>query len=184
MSHSQKNKSRERKQKKIVPEYEVSPQLNILINQLKIKNMRDLIDPEITNDKLDQLLNTIMVESAGKSTLMDIVKNAANDQKIKKKKELTDLKIKVLLDNLANKMCNCRNVEQKDPLNMEPICRSNIFQKRGIDFITYDCGAAPKNKSKYNYGLGPILRPAIRSKSKVVLRRYRKSIKPKKNIIV
>jgi hypothetical protein len=180
MSHSQKNKSRKIKQKKIVPEYEPSPQLNILINQLKITNMRDLIDPEITNDKLDQLLNTIMIESAGKTTLMDIVKNAAKDQKIKKKKELTDLKIKVLLDNLANKMCNCRNVEQKDPLNMEPICRSNIFQKRDIDFITYDCGAAPKNKSKYNYGLGPMLRPAIRSKSKVVLRRHRKSTKLKK----
>jgi hypothetical protein len=168
------------KKNRIVPEYEVSPQLSLLIQQLKITNMRDLIDPEITNDKLDQLLNMIIFESTGKTTLMDIVKNVANDKKIKKKKELLDLKIKVLLDNLANKMCNCRNVEQKDPLNMEPICRSNIFQKRDIDFITYDCGAAPKNKSKYNYGLGPILRPAIRSKSKVVLRRYRKSIKPKK----
>ena len=181
MSNSQKKKSREIKQKKIVPaSFEPSQQLSLLIQQLKITNMRDLIDPEITNDKLDQLLNMIIFESTGKTTLMDIVKNVANDKKIKKKKELLDLKIKVLLDNLANKMCNCRNVEQKDPLNMEPICRSNIFQKRDIDFITYDCGAAPKNKSKYNYGLGPILRPAIRSKSKVVLRHYRKSTKPKK----
>jgi hypothetical protein len=178
MSNSLKKKSRKIKQKKIVPAiFEPSPQLNMLINQLKITNMRDLIEPEITNDELDELLNTI---SAGKTTLMDIVKNTANDKKIKKKKELTDLKIKVLLDNLANKMCNCRKVEQKDPLNMEPICRSNIFQKRSIDFITYDCGAAPKNESKYNYGLGPLLRPAIRSKTKIVLRRYRKSTKPKK----
>ena len=180
MNNSQKNKSRKIKQKKIVSaSFEPSQQLNLLIQQLKITNMRDLIDPEITNDKLDELLNMIMFESRGKTTLMDMVKNVTNDKKMKKK-ELTDLKIKVLLDNLANKMCNCRNVEQKDPLNMEPICRSNIFQKRGIDFITYDCGASPKNKSKYNYGLGPILRPAIRSKSKVVLRRYRKSTKPKK----
>jgi hypothetical protein len=164
----------------IVPEYEVSPQLNMLIDQLGITKTRDLIDPEISNGELDKLLNTIMFESRGKTTLMDMVKVVSKDKKIKKQKELTDLKIKVLLDNLANKMCNCRNVEQKDPLNMEPICRSNIFQKRGIDFITYDCGAAPKNKSKYNYGLGPVLRPAIRSKSKVVLRRYRKSTKPKK----
>jgi hypothetical protein len=180
--NSRKNKSREIKRKKIVPEYEVSPQLNILINQLKITNMRDLIEPEITNEQLDQLLNTIIVESRSKTTLMDMVNVVSKDKKIKKQKELTDLKIKVLLDNLANKMCNCRNVEQKDPVNMEPICRSNIFQKRDIDFITYDCGAAPKNKSKYNYGLGPMLRPAIRSKSKVVLRRYRKSTKPKKII--
>jgi hypothetical protein len=183
MSNSQKNKSRKIKQKNIVTaSFEPSPQLNMLIQQLGITKMRDLIDPKISNDELDQLLNTIMFESRSKITLMDIVKYVSKDKKIKKQNELTNLKIKVLLDNLANKMCNCRNVEQEGSVNMEPICRSNIFQKRDIDFITYDCGAAPKNKSKYNYGLGPILRPAIRSKSKVVLRRYHKSAKPTKKI--
>ena len=176
-----KSKSKPKSKKNIiVHEYKVSPQLNMLIQQLGITKMRDLIDPKISNDELDQLLDTIMFESRSKITLMDIVKYVSKDKKIKKQNELTNLKIKVLLDNLANKMCNCRNVEQEGSVNMEPICRSNIFQKRDIDFITYDCGAAPKNKSKYNYGLGPILRPEMRSKTKVVLRRYRKSTKPKK----
>ena len=184
MKYSLIKQSKPKSKSKEIPiarvSYEVSPQLNMLINQLKITNMRDLIDPEITNDELDKLLHMIMIESRGKQSLMDIVQLVAEDKKIKKQKELTNLKVTVLLDNLANKICKCRNVENvenDDKKNMEPICRSNIFQKRDIDFITYDCGAAPKNKSKYNYGVGPLLRPAIRSKSKVVLRRYRKSIK-------
>ena len=63
----------------IVPEYEPSQQLSWLIQQLKITNMRDLIDPEITNDKLDQLLNMIILHYL---MLLEIAHNILNQDTI------------------------------------------------------------------------------------------------------
>ena len=145
--------------------FEISPQLNLLIRQMGINNMRDVIEPGITNDELDMLLNKIKLDPSKDRYLMEIVNVIVDREKITDKDELINLKIKVLLDNLSKKMCKCvyktKNVG---------LCRSSIFKKRNLDFITYECGDNPKDELLYNYGLGPILKPSVRGNS-IILRR-------------
>lgn len=146
--------------------FEISPQLNLLIKQMGIKNMRDVIEPSISNEELDDLLNKITLEGSKKRYLMEIVNVIVAREGISKRDELINLKIKVLLDNLSKKMCKCYYKTNKKI----GICRSSIFQKRNLDFITFDCGDSQKNELSYNYGLGPLLKPSV-SGNPIILRR-------------
>jgi hypothetical protein len=146
--------------------FEISPQLDLLIKQMGIQNMRDVIEPSISNEELDELLNKITLEGNKNRYLMEIVNVIATSQKITDRDELINLKIKVLLDNLSKKMCKCYYKTNKKI----GICRSSIFQKRNLDFITFDCGETEKNELHYNYGLGPLLKPSV-SGNPIILRR-------------
>lgn len=159
----------------------ISPQLERLSTQLGINNnMRQTIDPEISNEELDILLNNIKIESNKKDTLMVIVDHIIHEKDITDANELLNIKIKVLLDNLAKKLCRCTEKidesEKERPsqkkISSEAVCRSNIFHRRGIDYITHDCGSGDLNVLRYNYKMGPLLRPTLNSNSNILLRRH------------
>lgn len=145
--------------------FEISPQLNLLIKQMGIHDMKDVIEPSITNEELDGLLNSITLEFGKKRYLIEIVNVIVAKYGITNSEELINLKIKVLLDNLSKKMCKCVAKTQNIGL-----CRNSIFKKRNLDFITYDCGDNEKNELSYNYGLGPLLKPSV-SGNQIILRR-------------
>ena len=159
----------------------ISPQLERLSIQLGINgNMRETIDPEISNEELDILLNNIKIESDKKDTLIVIANHIIRENNIIEPNELLNIKIKVLLDNLAKKLCRCTQKigeEQKEgasakKVSSEAVCRSSIFHRRGIDYITHDCGNADLNVERYSYKMGPLLRPALNSRSNILLRRH------------
>ena len=50
--------------------FEISPQLNLLIKQMGIQDMRDVIDTSISNEELDELLNKITLEGSKNRYLM------------------------------------------------------------------------------------------------------------------
>ena len=50
------------------------------------------------------------------------------------------------------------------------LCRSSVFKRRNLDFITFDCGDSQKNELSYNYGLGPLIKPSV-SGNPIILRR-------------
>jgi hypothetical protein len=145
--------------------FEISPQLNRLIRQMGIQNMRDVVEPSITNEELDELLNKITIESYKNRYLMEIVNVIVNKEGIMDRDDLINLKIKVLLDNLSKKMCKC--VAKTKNIGL---CRSSIFKKRNLDFIKYDCGDSEKNELSYDYGIGPLLKPSVTG-NPIILRR-------------
>ena len=164
------------------PSFTISPQLERLCTQLGIThNMRNAVDADITNDELDALLNEIKIESSKKDNLMSIVNHIITSENIEDANQIINIKIKVLLDNLAKKLCRCTGkISDKQTegtsakkISSEAVCRSSIFQKRGIDYITHDCGDAALNPEKYNYKMGPLLRPFLGASSDIILRRYR-----------
>ena len=166
--------------------FSISPQLETLIRQLGIENMRDTIDPEITNEEIDELLNRIEIESGRKKYLIEIVRSILHKDNITSPKEILNIKIQVLLDNLSKKLCRCTektrftegsSLSGKKIVNQEGLCRRSIFQGRNIDYITHDCGEPPEDRTRYKYGMGPILRPYLTSDSKILLRRYNKKDK-------
>lgn len=168
--------------------FSISPQLETLIRQLGIENMRDTIDPEITNEEIDELLNRIEIESGRKKYLMEIVRSILHKDNITKPNEILNIKIQVLLDNLSKKLCRCTEKTRytegasesgKKIVSQEGLCRRSIFQGRNIDYITHDCGEPPEDRMRYKYGMGPILRPYLTSDSKILLRRYNKKDKSK-----
>jgi len=159
----------------------ISPQLERLSTQLGVSgNMRDTVDPEISNEELDILLNNIKIESDKKDALIVIANQIIQDNHIINPTQLINIKIKVLLDNLAKKLCRCTgkiDATEKEgaegkKISSEAICRYNIFHRRGIDYITHDCGDADLNVHRYNYKMGPLLRPAVNSSSNILLRRH------------
>ena len=167
---------------KFKPSFTISPQLQRLCTQLGIThNMRNAVDADITNDELDALLNEIKIESSKKDNLMSIVNSIITSENIEDANQIINIKIKVLLDNLAKKLCRCTGkVGDKQTegtsakkISSEAVCRSSIFQKRGIDYITHDCGDAALNPEKNNYKMGPLLRPFLGPSSDIILRRYR-----------
>ena len=145
--------------------FEISPQLNLLIKQMGIYNMRNVVDPSISNEELDELLNKITLEGSKKRYLIEIVNVIVSREGVSDRDELINLKIKVLLDNLSKKMCKC--VAKTKNIGL---CRSSIFKKRNLDFITYDCGDSEKNELSYDYRLGPLLKPSV-SGNPIILRR-------------
>jgi len=165
---------------KFKPSFTISPQLERLCTQLGIThNMRNAVDADITNDELDALLNEIKIESSKKDNLMSIVNSIITSENIHDANEIINIKIKVLLDNLAKKLCRCTGKISDRPegtsakkISSEAVCRSSIFQKRGIDYVTHDCGDAALNPEKYNYKMGPLLRPFLGASSDIILRRY------------
>jgi len=165
------------------PSFSISPQLETLISQMGIENMRDTIDPEITNEEIDELLNTIEIESGRKKYLMEIVRSILHKDNITSPNDILNIKIQVLLDNLSKKLCRCTEKARfeegatesgKKIVSQEGLCRRSIFQGRNIDYITHDCGEPPEDRMRYKYGLGPLLRPYLSSDSKILLRRYSK----------
>ena len=143
------------------PSFTISPQLERLCTQLGIThNMRNAVDADITNDELDALLNEIKIESSKKDNLMSIVNSIITSENIQDANQIINIKIKVLLDNLAKKLCRCTGkISDKQTegasakkISSEAVCRSSIFQKRGIDYITHDCGDAAIKWDHY-YGL-------------------------------
>ncbi len=143
------------------PSYEISQQLE---NLIKTQGIDLSTATDLSDDDIDFLLNNIRIESKKKETLMSIVKY----HNITDPTELKNLKIKVLLDNLAKKMCRCvRNVQERGLktrcINVEDtkciessanaICRPPIFHNRNIDFYTYSCDKD-----------GPILYPKVDTK--------------------
>jgi len=166
---------------KFKPTFFISTQLERLSEQLGVNsNMRYSVDPDITNEELDTLLNEIKIESDKEDNLITIANQIIREKNITEPNELLNIKIKVLLDNLAKKLCRCTeqiNAKQKESasakrVSAEAICRSSIFEKRGIDYITHDCGDAELSPERYNYKMGPLLKPTVRSPSTIILRRY------------
>jgi hypothetical protein len=152
-----------------------SPQLNMLIKQLHITQLRDLIEPDITNDEVNQLMSVIRLNET--ETLMDVANTIIENNQMTNPDDILNVKISVLLDNLARKLCNCTGYleqeqnEKKLSVNINAACRRRIFLNRNIDFITYDCGETEVNQERFNYGVGPLLKPKLRSKDKYILRR-------------
>ena len=165
--------------------FQISRQLDTLIHQMGIENMRDTIDPEITDAEIDELLGKIEIESGRKKYLMEIVRSIVHENKISDPRQIMNIKIQVLLDNLAKKLCRCtekdRYTEGYNPgdkiRSKEGLCRASVFHGRDIDYITHDCGEPPEDRLRYKYGMGPLLRPAMSSDSKVILRRHNKKDK-------
>jgi len=161
--------------KPIKKSIKISSQLKKLAKQLHVKNARDLVEPDITDDEVDQLLRKIQYNP--QETLMDVAQAMIAKQKKTSEADILHIKIQVLLDNLARKMCNCtiylENAENESAANtnINAACRRRIFLNRNIDFITYDCGDAPKDKDRFNYGQGPLLKPKLHSPTKYTLRR-------------
>lgn len=160
--------------KPIKKSIKISPQLKKLAKQLHVKNARDLVEPDITDEEVDQLLHKIQYNP--QETLMDVAQAMIAKQKKINEADILHIKIQVLLDNLARKMCNCtsylENAEKESATtNINAACRRRIFLNRNIDFITYDCGDAPKDKERFNYGQGPLLKPKLHSATKYTLRR-------------
>jgi len=162
--------------------FNISPQIQTLIQQMGIENMRDTIDPEITNEEIDELLNKIEIESGRKKYLMEIVRSIIHTENITDPSQILNIKIQVLLDNLSKKLCRCTekekytegSVEADKIRSKEALCRHSIFHNRNIDYITHDCGEPPIDRMRYKYGMGPLLRPYLTSDSKILLRRYNK----------
>jgi len=162
--------------------FNISPQLETLIRQMGIENMRDTIDPEITNEEIDELLNNIEIESGRKKYLMEIVRSIIHTENITNPSQILNIKIQVLLDNLSKKLCRCTEkekytegaVEADKIRSKEGLCRHSIFHNRNIDYITHDCGEPPIDRMRYKYGMGPVLRPYLTSDSKILLRRHKK----------
>ena len=153
-----------------------------------VETMRDTVDPEISNEEIDDLLNNIEIESGRKKYLMEIVRSILHKDKITDPGQILNVKIQVLLDNLAKKLCRCTEKDRYTvgseagavSRNKEGLCRSSIFQGRNIDYITHDCGNPPVDRADYRYGMGPLLKPSLRSDSNVILRRHtRKEKEPK-----
>jgi hypothetical protein len=167
------------------PSFQISPQLDTLIHQMGVENMRDTVDPEISNEEIDDLLNNIEIESGRKKYLMEIVRSILHKDKITDPAQILNVKIQVLLDNLAKKLCRCSEKDRYTvgseagtvSRNKEGLCRSSIFQGRNIDYITHDCGNPPVDRADYKYGMGPLLKPSLRSDSNVILRRHTKKEK-------
>jgi len=167
------------------PTFDVSPQLVVLATQMGLDNMRETIDPDITDAEIDELLEKIEIESGRKRYLMEIVRTIVKIRNETDPIKIMNIKIQVLLDNLAKKLCRCTEKDRYSPdydstqelRSKEGLCRSSIFQGRNIDYITHDCGEPPEDRLRYKYGMGPLLRPALSSNSKVILRRYSKKQK-------
>ena len=170
-----KSSKRRRATKITKKSVKISTQLKKLAKQLNVKDYRDLIEPEITGDDVDQLLR--IIQYSPKETLMDIAQTMIDKNKNKNPYVIQNIKIQVLLDNLAKKICNCTGYlenaaeNNSSTTNINAACRRRIFLNRNIDFITYDCGDAPKDKERFNYGEGPLLKPKLHSKTKYTLRR-------------
>ena len=146
------------------PEAKISSQLDELLLNIEVHNMKEVHDLAVAD--LDLLLNSIKVQTGSKQVLMDFVTLIAQREEISHPDEIYNLKVKVLLDNLAKKMCRCVGVlKGKQGYSKEAVCRKTIFQNRGIDFYTFECGDTEKN---------PTRKPRLNPKkgTKMILHRY------------
>lgn len=139
------------------PSLDISRQLEELIANLDIDDLRAVHD--LTNTEVDFLLNTIQVKTGEPETLMDLFHQIAYKKKLTNEREYYNLKIKVIIDNLAKKMCRCiPHIDYPEEGRQVAVCRKTIFQNRGIDFGTFQCDK------------GALLKPVKGSKK--ILRRY------------
>lgn len=139
------------------PSDNISKQLDNLLSEIQVRDLREVHD--LSDDDLDILLNSIKIESTSTKTLMDLVNTIVRRDNITSPEDVYNTKVKVLLDNLAKKMCRCSPAISYEPEGRKiATCRKTIFQKRDIDFFTYECEPAP------------ILKP--KKGSKKILRKY------------
>lgn len=146
------------------------PKLNSQISR-QLENYLSNIDDlhqvhDLSDNELELLLKNIKIETGKKTTLMDIVNDIASQNRLTTK-ELYNIKIKVLLDNLAKKMCRC--VESVPGARSKVgLCRRSIFHNRGIDFYTYECLPDEKNPNR-----APLLKR--REGTDKIIQRYSKN---------
>ena len=151
------------------PREEISRQLEEMLANIEVRNLQEVHD--LVEEDINLLLNSIKAKSGSKDNLMDYVQRMAAKQGLSSPADIYNLKVKVLLDNLAKKMCRCVGQLKKAPLakgnqqiySKEAVCRRTIFQNRGIDFYTFECEQP---------NVGPRLNPKKGSKS--ILHKYTK----------
>jgi len=142
------------------PKPEISKQLDELILNINVASMREVHDLSV--DDLDFLLNSIKVKTGSKEVLMDYVNQISKVLSLNTPCDIYNLKVKVLLDNLAKKMCRCvGELKGKQGYSKEALCRKTVFQNRGIDFYTFECD---------NPNVGPRLNP--KKNTKMIIHKY------------
>jgi hypothetical protein len=120
-------------------------QFRDIVSRIEIRDLKEVHD--LSDDDIDMLLNTIKTSENPSKTLTDYVNDITNPTEIYK------IKVKVLLDNLAKKMCrSSQNDEYKTELCDRPIIKD-------VDIALY-----------YDVPL-TIVKP--KSVSKKILRRYK-----------
>lgn len=146
---------------KMEPSLDISKKIDDILATLEVRDLHEVHD--LSDEELDILLTSIKIESKSKDTLMDLVyKNAEKNGVRPKTMEFYNIKVRVLLDNLAKKICRCiPDIQYNGEGRKTGVCRSTIFQKRGIDFNTFQC--IPE----------PVLLPKKGSKN--ILHKYKKA---------
>jgi hypothetical protein len=127
--------------------------LEEMMRDYQIPDMRSLIN--LTDNELEQLITIVKLHD-GKEKLSDLVKNAKDE----------DEKVKIVVDQMAQKLCRCFNKTQRpatqDQLTQSQriaICISSIFHSKGITISRFDCN-------------GPIPMLLPKKGEKAVIRRF------------
>jgi len=106
--------------------------LEDMMKEYNIPNMRSLID--LTDEEIDSLIQIIKLHD-GQVKMTDVLKNITNK----------DEKIKVLVDELSQKLCRCvvdKNEPRVDPKRVG-LCISSIFHSKGIRISGFNCFPKP-----------------------------------------
>ena len=128
------------------PSNTLSKQFEDLISRIEVRNLKEVHD--LSDDDMDMLLNTIKTDENPSKPLIDYVNDIIIHDNITDPTEIYNIKVKVLLDNLAKNMCrSSQNNEYKIELSDRPV-----------------------NTMYYDEHL-PIIKPKIVSKK--ILRRYK-----------
>lgn len=111
---------------------------------------RQKISPDISNERIVQLLKVLKPSKESKSPHKSVYEEYAS--KMKRSKSPIDYQSRLLVDTLAGKMCRCEgSADAKKNTPPRPIigaCRKSVFQHRGLDFYTYNCKPKPKLNPK------------------------------------
>lgn len=134
-----------------------APKVIQLLEDIDVKELRKMHD--LTDKELDTFLTNTKVCTKSDQTMMDLVNDIVKKRKISDPDSIYELKVQILFDNMAQKMCACISAEGKTDYKRVPFCRESIFQNRGLDFSTFSCkdGDAVLNPNK---------------KTKKILRKY------------
>jgi hypothetical protein len=111
--------------------------LEEMLEDHKITNMRSLV--QLSDDELEALINIIKLHE-GKFDLKDLLKDVKNE----------DEKIKILVTELAAKLCRCiekvgqsESGKKLEEFRRIAICISSIFHSKGITISRLQCNPIP-----------------------------------------
>jgi hypothetical protein len=113
--------------------------LEEMMSEYQIPNMRSLV--KLSDSELDALIAIIKLHE-GQVHLKDILKDVTDE----------DTKIKILIDEIAKKLCRCiKKVKSSAPLGSSakeeshsiPICINSIFHSKGISISRLQCEPIP-----------------------------------------